>query len=512
MLSFPPRMDTRVSVSGKLQTLPSSPADDLRRGDWEQQLIPHFVRAEANLLRLPLFALHTKRLKTLDGIECSGRITRNGETHQFRFRATRNTAGLYPGPQARAVHLAFLSIITEQGMPLHNPITWGWRDLCRRMKIEYGGHTVHQLKDAILSTAGLLIHSEYALYSKTDGQPICTREDALHLYERVAFIGSQLPDGSAAETNHLWLSEWYVNNLNAMFTAPLDYALWQFLNENSPIASRLYEFLLVNFYSAAPVLRINYETLTRFLPIRPEHYRSDARRQLEPAFELLKSTGILSAVAWADSKEGLAQLHLYRGRLLAAAPEHDRTDLPFTDEEFAGGIEVKELRNLRPPEADLVTDFYRLWTGNDNYHPTKKEKEQAAQLIAEHGQVTAKALIPLVVKHLRQQWPDAKSFGAILKYLPEAVQEHNHLQKQAERRRQEQLRDKQEREQTDQKSKQRAKWKVVWDTLSQETQEAIRRDVVHEHSRMSLEKFPTLLEGFCLDELAHRHGEALPKS
>src|SRR5438105_11357695 len=88
---------------------------------------PQFVKAEANLLPLPLFALHTKRLKTLDGIECSGRITRDGETHQFRFRATRNTASLYPGPQARSVHLAFLSIITEQGQPLQNPITWGWR-------------------------------------------------------------------------------------------------------------------------------------------------------------------------------------------------------------------------------------------------------------------------------------------------------------------------------------------------------------------------------------------------
>src|SRR5258708_6878117 len=113
--------------------MPATPATNPPPADWEDHLIPHFVRAEANLLRLPLFALHTKRLKTLDGIECSGRITRDGETHQFRFRATRNTATLSPGPLARAAHLAFLSILTEHGPPLQNPITWGWRDLCRRM-------------------------------------------------------------------------------------------------------------------------------------------------------------------------------------------------------------------------------------------------------------------------------------------------------------------------------------------------------------------------------------------
>src|SRR5256714_12888375 len=117
-------------------------AMDKSNGDHDQQLPPfdaatipgaggdrgppRLVRAEANLLRLPLFALHTKGLKTLDGIECRGRITRDGQTHQFTFRATRNTATLYPGPLARAAHLAFLSLLTQKGVPIDNPITWSW--------------------------------------------------------------------------------------------------------------------------------------------------------------------------------------------------------------------------------------------------------------------------------------------------------------------------------------------------------------------------------------------------
>ena len=276
-------------------------------------VLPQFIRTEANLLRLPLFALHTKRLKTLDGIECHGRISRDGQTHQFLFRATRNTGTLYPGPLARSAHLAFLSIVTDQGLPLENPLTWSWRDLCRRMGIAYGGQMVHHLKDAITSTAGLLLQSEYALYSKPDAQPIRTFQDALHLYDRVIFIGGQLPDGTTADTNYLWFSDWYAKNLDAMFTAPLDYLLWRSLDEQSPISSRLYEFLLLNFYSGAPVLRINYETLAQLLPVRPKRFLSDARRQLEPPFRLLGDASVISELQWTETRNSLAQLHLYPG-------------------------------------------------------------------------------------------------------------------------------------------------------------------------------------------------------
>jgi hypothetical protein len=118
-----------------MNTIPSPPAPD-----WEDRLLPHFIRAEANLLRLPLFALHTKGLRTLDGIECSGRRTDGrGQVHDFTFRATRNTATLYPGPLSRAAHLAFLDIMTERGLPLENPICWTWRDLCRRMRVTPSG-------------------------------------------------------------------------------------------------------------------------------------------------------------------------------------------------------------------------------------------------------------------------------------------------------------------------------------------------------------------------------------
>ena len=63
-----------------------------------------------------------------------------------------------------------------------------------------------------------------------------------------SFVGTIRPDGSRVDSNGVWLSSWYLDNLNALYSAPLDHALWRAPNEKSPIASRLYEFLFFKFH------------------------------------------------------------------------------------------------------------------------------------------------------------------------------------------------------------------------------------------------------------------------
>jgi len=467
---------------------------------------PRLVKAEANLLRLPLFALHTKRLKTLDGIECRGRTTRDGRTHQLLFRATRNTATLYPGPLARSAHLAFLSILTEAGFPRSNPLTWRWRDLCRRMGVVYGGQIVRHLKEAITSTAGLLLWSESALYSKAEGTLLQTQQEALHLYDRVAFVGSVLPDGRTADANYLWLSDWYLDNLNALFTAPLDYSLWRQLDERSPIASRLYEFLLLNFYSGAPLLRINYETLAQFLPVRPERYLSDARRQLEAAFQVLAATGVLAGAEWAAARDSLGQLRLYRGPRLSG-PRGKRQPASSGDA-IPDTIAVKELRNLRPPEWQLVSDFYHLWAGQDNARPTKKELLQASELIDRHGQAKAKALVPLLVRRLKEQWPEARTFGAVARYVPDAIEDHQRQQRHAQREREERQQQRQEQEEQGRKRAEEERWQAVWQGLGEAERQSLRAEVLARNPHLA--RRPKLVERFCLGELARRQQQQVP--
>jgi len=478
----------------------------------EANLPSRFIKAEANLLRLPLFALSTKGLRTLDGIECTGTLTRNNETHDFTLRTTRNVGTFYPGPLARATHLAFLSIATDSGFPVENPIAWTWRDLCRRMNIICSGRTVGLLKHAIESTKSLYIKSNYAVYSKAEGRLLRSQEEGLNLYDRFAFVGSELPGGGTADQNYLWLSGWYLDNLNAMFTAPLDYALWQWLDKRSPIASRLYEFLLLNFYSGTPKLRINYEKLSQFLPVKAEKYRSLAKRQLDPAFQLLALTNVIDTATWSESKTGLAQLHIYRGRNLTSPRDRGQLSLDFMEEEFTGSIQVKELRNQKPPEWAIVVDFYEAWEGNAAHQPTKKELEQARQIVEQHGFKKAKDLVGRVAKRLKKQWPDAKTFGAITKYLPDALSDYERDQSRIDQEQHEQLRRQQEREERRRRQAEQAQfeatWRPVWESLPENERTEIRNSIVD--GRPFLNSVPTLAERLCLVEIARRRGAEPP--
>lgn len=72
------------------------------------------------------------------------------------------------------------------------------------------------------------------------------------------------------------------------------------------------------------------------------------------------------------------------------------------------------------PEVALVRDFYRLWTGRSGVEPTDREVGQARRILADYGEVKASALIPIAVRRMKQEFPQARSFAAVLKFLPDA--------------------------------------------------------------------------------------------
>ena len=464
---------------------------------------PALIAVEANLLRLPLFALHTKGLKSLDGIECRGRVTRDEQVHAFTFRATRSSGLLYPGPLARSIHLAFLSFITDAGLPFRNPLTWSWRELCRRMRVSYGGQMVQHLKGAIRSTAALFLWSEYALYDKTQTAPLHTQHDGLHLYDRVMFAGSTLPDGTVAERNELWLSSWYLENLNALFTAPLDYDLWRFLDAQSSVSSRLYELLLLNFDTAIPVLRMNYGTLVQFLPLRPAAYLSLAKRQLEPAFQLLAESRIVHAVEWTDAKSDLAQLGL-SPRRPSSPGGRTRAHGPWIS--WAG------FPGRHGSQRTATATISGMGTGV-GFLPAlvRRECPQAHREGTCPGPRTldgawagqSKARIPVLVKRMKVEWPDAKTFGAIAAYLPDAISALAKQSHHIEQQKREQKADEDEQQTRTTTAQEQAAWKNTWQTLPEDQRERIRQTVLDGQPKI-LVKFPAIVERLCLKELANQ--------
>lgn len=440
------------------------------------------IKAEVNLLRLPFFSLQTKGLRGLDGFECHGTVTRNGEKHQYRWRVTRHATYSFPGPLSRAAHLAFLGIMSERGVPFQNPVVWKWRDLCRRMDIPYSGRTVQELKEAIKATHGVIIESTQAIYSKSAHGVVELNEDDRHLYARVQFSSRKpVTTGQVKDENQVWLSQWYLDSFNALYTAPLDHDLWRYLDKHSAIASRFYEYLLPAFYRPVPSLAINYPQLAQSLPIRQERFFSDAHKQLDHALALLVKAQVLKAVQWEKRPGEVAQLRLFRGDQLAAAKAVESVPIEVDLDQH---LTVREIRNSRSAEERLVMDFYRLWAGRKLHRPTPAELEQAKQIIAEHGVTKSCKLIPVIVRQLKQQWPAAKTFSAAIAYLPDAIASH-HRQEQLrvrERQEQERLELAEQRRKADHEQHQRFtdQWEPLWNELSAATRQDIELHILNE--------------------------------
>lgn len=464
---------------------------------------PRLVAVEVNMLRFPFFSLYGRGLSTLNGIECSGHLTREGQTHTFTFKAYRSTATMYPGPLARQAHLAFLDILAEQrkavGGTVANPVCWGWRDLCRRLGVTCSGRTVENLKDAILSVKGLLIRSEYAIYDRAGKKAICTRENALGVYDQVVFHRERTPAGEIAETNQLWLSAWVVANLNAFYTAPLDFKLWQRLEARSSVASRLYEYLMLNFYSGQPVFTVNYSYLAQMIPIQKQSRVSKAREKLDPAFRVLQDEGLLTGVDWtvpvgwteADRREKIAQLAVRRGPGFRTAPGQagPPEELPT--------LEVREVRDEKAAEYVTVSEFYKAFTGREFSRPTPKELDLAAELIRQYGAAKVLAATPLVAAAMRKKFPDARSFLAARRYFPDVVSGADKRAKagdvvaaEAKRR----------TDQTTAVEGGRDKWNAAWAALPEPEKEEIRRRV--KAANPTLARMPALLENLYVSELA----------
>ncbi len=461
-----------------------------------------FIKAEANLLRFPIFALSTKGLKNVDQIQCVGMKREGTQEHRFSLTVSRNTRFVYPGPLARKVHFALLSIMYEQGYPFKNPIGFTWRDLARRIQSAHGGDKIDRLKEAIRSIHGVVLTTEYALKSGTDKQALPSRERGYHLYSDFAFLNDELPGGGIADRNFVWFDAWYLANLNSFYAAPIDYHLWRALNERSPIASRLYEFLLFNFAGRHPQLTINYAKLAQFLPVRVERYLSKAREKLDEAMQLLQQNLVIRSATWTQSKTNEIQLRFAPGPLLSPGPEQER--LPAVDDTaFLEEFSVREIRTRETPSETIVRQFYKLWAGHEQSHPVKVEIAWADELLDQYGRRTVELLMPAVVKNLKAAFPNAKTFGATRRYFAAA---HADLERQ-HRAEERQLAEAQARatavERTAAEEKRLTELNLLWQALPEDEREGIRQTVIANQPK-SLRKFPSLLHKLCLQELGRR--------
>lgn len=479
-------------------------------GGVKSKTLRSMVQVETNLLRFPFFALHTKGLREIDAKEVRGTRIENGVSHEFVFRVSRNTDHLYPGPLSRKAHFALLSLLRKQGFPFRNPIAFTWRQLAREMQISYSGTTgISRLKDALLSTLGAMIKSSYALKEGESRNSLPARERGYALYTECLFTNDRRSDGTIADQNYVTLADWYIANLNSLYAAPIDYELWNRLNDRSPLASRLYEFLLFNF-SATETFTINYSKLCQFLPAKVELYASQAKEQLGPAFRLLIEEGIVGCIEWTMGRYDELQLIVTRGRSQTTTAASAATTSTTRSEEqqrsllptdvFESVTTSESTSELSPAER-LVQEFHSAWSGDGTRTCSPGELVAAKECLAIYGFERATQLLPRVVKRMREQFPDAKTFGATRQYFADVQAEHEKRERIAESAKQAHLAEVLEAEKARSEEQQ---LEARWLSLPRAEQETLRQSVLLKNPRLRLERHPVLWHRFCLDAL-RRH-------
>lgn len=455
-------------------------------------LIPlEFIRSEVNLLILPFFALTTKGLKNRLRTEFRAVAEREGERIEILWNVSANPEYGYPGLFDRQVHRAVEQIITEilhDNGQVENPIPLGsLYSLCQRMGQTpskdgtYSGRVYRAIKKALERIATTAIKSEGTFYHKGEQHWV---SEVFHLYDAVVFQGKRLRDGRIADTNYLYLSDLYLQSLNAFYVKPLDYHYQRSLR--SPIASRLYEILGVKFfgvrhYRQAEVC-FRYSTLAQLLPVERYEYLAHAKKQLNPAHDELVKTSFLASYEWHEAREEGDWLIFYRpgpralDEIQRALTEHrlrsvgPQETLPGLEEEFEPTpVEHSAVEFLSEEEEVLVAELMRLHV----------------------SEATARQLVKHSDPHSIRQWMEALPYTRAqdkAAFLVKAIQENWQVpeeylkakEDEKERARQQQaelLRQQQEREAEQRRQQEAEQLDRLYESLSARQRGEIDREV-----------------------------------
>jgi hypothetical protein len=169
--------------------------------------------------------------------------------------------------------------------------------------------------------------------------------DTFHVFDRVVTMGSSLPDGSVADRNYVWLSDWQLENINSNYLLPIDLETYRKLRNQ--IAKILVPLLQVWLYASRAEGRFEkrYPELCEILDIACHKHLSLIRRQLEPSLTELTEHRYLAAWSIEPTVDGR------EFKLVATHGEKF-----YRDQKIRGALPAALLDASAVPLLKLLTD------------------------------------------------------------------------------------------------------------------------------------------------------------
>jgi hypothetical protein len=383
-------------------------------------IAPDFVSVEKNLTSLGFFTPSSNKIKDAKSKVIQFKWNLDGKWS--RASVTIVPAALYglPITADQDKWLAFQKLITDRrdaGQPLQNPIGFTSAELIRvlgkRVRTGKNYQDIGAWLDVMTATT---IKSEGAVYLA--GKKAYAT-DRFHVFDRSVSFGRELDDGTLADKNYVWLSDWQLENLNNNHVLPIDFETYKQLKNN--IAKALVPLLQIWLYATASerVFEKRYSELCQHLNIREYQYLSYIRQTLSPALDELVAHKYLAG--WAIEKASDDRSYkvvlrhgekFYRDRRRRLGKNDPQGALS----ELAGLGERASLPPDEPvyhAERALVSRFYTERYGQPQ-EPSPKEIAQAGVLLAK-GEAWATFLVTFAGQQGRQSGSFPNDFGGVPK-------------------------------------------------------------------------------------------------
>jgi hypothetical protein len=368
-----------------------------------------FVKVEKNLASLGFFTPSSKRTRNEKSKTVTVMVLIEGK--RIEAKATIAPTALFGLPITAdqdkwlALHKILADIQMRDGQ-VTNPVSFSSAELLALLKIyKDSGKNYKDVSEWLDVMVGTTIISEGAVYisgKRTFGK------DTFHVFDRAVSFGKELPDGSIADKNYVWLSQWQIQNINNHHQLPIDLDTYRQLKNY--IAKALVPLLQVWLYATRDdgVFEKRYDELCQILNIRQWPYLSKIKEKLGPSLGELKQFGYLAdwAVETTSDKHGYKILFFHgekfhrdrRARLsrkqnsdglqhatLESGQHHRSTDRDDLRESFAGRAGLASASAPQQFDPILVAEITRRGINEKKAYEllTNLKPGQAKNLVAQ---------------------------------------------------------------------------------------------------------------------------------
>jgi hypothetical protein len=333
----------------------------------------------------------------------------------------------------RAFFRLLKEIYYDRGI-VENPVEFKDEQLIKAMGKARHGRLTKDIRDWMSRMKGTLIESENWIYEKKNKRYL---KASVSVFDKIYVYGEEIGDRQKADRNYVWLSDWFLGNLNTGLIFLIDHEVYK--NLKYPIAKCLYGLLWWGFYAVKSKNREfywkDYRELCNFLDMTEYRYESKIREKLKPAHEeLLRNKVILK---WKIEKnvsgEGF-NIKWWPGDAFESYYSHfkrelqeSRGQLTFDGmyEEIPGNHKIENHQDIEK----FVKYFHKEITKKDDCIPRKKELEKAEELIKKYGEEKTWFIVKYAVAKMQETNFKPEHFGAIKNYVSDSLNKFESEQK-----------------------------------------------------------------------------------